>query len=112
MVAGYICWLEESRHTPIRGILLIRDLAFAGVAMGLMVRIFYSGIIDPFTSFLIIAMFYTYYLAMSYFDVIEDFIMRLMGLKESNMFNSKFLLTSKNDIANFLEIQDIISEKP
>jgi hypothetical protein len=37
--------------------------------------------------------------------------MRILGLKESNNYNAKFLLTSKYTIPDFLEIKDIISEK-
>lgn len=42
-VTGYICWLEESRHTPIRGMHLIRDILFAITYIALYVEEFHSG---------------------------------------------------------------------
>ena len=37
--------------------------------------------------------------------------MKVLGLKESNNYNAKFLLTSKYSIPDFLEIKDLINEK-
>ncbi len=46
IVTGYICWVEESRHTPIRGMCLIRDLLFAILLIGLYLNCFIKGSLD------------------------------------------------------------------
>ena len=58
-----------------------------------------------------LGVFFLYYIVLNFFDGIEELLLRIFGLKESNTFNAKFLLTSKHTIPDFLEIKDIISEK-
>lgn len=111
IVSGYICWIEESRHTPIRGMHLIRDVIFVIVFISLYIKIFYVGSFNISEPASIIGVFFFYYIVLNYFDGIEELILRILGIKEFNTFNAKFLLTSKHTIPDFLEIKDIISEK-
>lgn len=111
LVTGYICWIEESRHTPIRGMHLIRDVIFAIVCISLYINIVYVGTMEVSEPATELGVFFLYYIVLNFFDGIEELLLRIFGLKESNTFNAKFLLTSKHTIPDFLEIKDIISEK-
>jgi len=81
IVTGYICWIEESRHTPIRGMHLIRDVIFAILCISLFINSFYAGDITIDQPISVGVVFILYYLVLSYFEGIEDFLLRIFGLK-------------------------------
>ena len=70
IVTGYICYMEESRHTPLRGIYFIRDVIFAILVIGLLVGEYYDGSIKLDYTVSIIAVFVIYYYTNIHFSTI------------------------------------------
>jgi hypothetical protein len=110
ILSGYICYLEESRHTPIRGFVFLKDLFFILVFLA-QHMILNTSSDNSMAYIIIVIILYLANLAVqSFTNELESWVLLALGFKEKNVYSASFLLTEKSQPSNFLEIKDIISE--
>lgn len=57
---------------------------------------------------ILVLLYLVYYILLYYEERIEDTLLRIFGFKESNVYNSYFLLTQIRNEANFLKIKSTL----
>lgn len=60
LLSGYICYLEESRQTPIRGFLFGRDLFTLIAFLGVISNFYYDGKVKLEYGIIILCLFLIY----------------------------------------------------
>lgn len=110
LVAGYICYVEESRQTPIKGFSFIRDCVFLIVGLAFLGVLYFDGVYSYNYVVMVGVLFLFYYLVQSFSDEIESLFLLLLRISEEDCFNAKFLLTAKSSPCSFLDTRDTIKE--
>lgn len=109
ILCGYICYLEESRQTPLRGFVVIKDSFLMMTCLGLLSSVYMEGELS-YTEVLSILPVYLVGLVLQAFtNDIEQCLLLALRIKERNIYCASFLLTEKSQPSSFLEIKDIVT---
>jgi hypothetical protein len=102
IVCGYICFLEESRQTPIRGFVVLKDTAMCLIAMGVIAPVYRSGQGSIDQVLALLPMFAVAMIVQAFTNEIENGLLLALGVREKNIYSASFLLTEKSQPSSFL----------
>ena len=88
ILSAYICHIEESRQTPLRGFLFIRDLIILIGGFACLIKIYFDGKISLEYGIILLGFYFIYYIMQLLEVKMEESVLELLGLKESRSFNS------------------------
>jgi hypothetical protein len=110
VVSSYICYVEESRQTPIRGLIFTRDLIVTICCLICLSVFKQDGQYKSEYGFVVLGI-YLLFLILQLFEVkMEESVLQILGIKESYDYNSNFLLTQSRRETNYLKIQCTVQE--
>jgi hypothetical protein len=109
ILCGYICYLEESRQTPVRGFVVIKDSLLMLVSLGLLSSVYLDGQLTYAQVLSILPVYLVGLAVQAFTNDIEQWLLLALRVKERNIYRASFLLTEKSQPSNFLEIKDIVS---
>jgi len=66
LVCGYICYVEESRQTPIRGFLFIRDTLVVMCFLGALLKFQLDGILNFTYGIILVGLYFIYYVLQNF----------------------------------------------
>lgn len=95
-ISGYICYLEESRQTPLRGFVFIKDLFFILSCIGLYMAL--NASTSNATAFIaVVIVLYLFNLGTQAFtNELEMWVLLALGFRDKNVYSASFLLTEKS----------------
>lgn len=81
LLSAYVCYLEESRQTPIRGFLFVRDLGVAMGLLGALLGLGLDGRLRVEYGVVGLLLFVFYYGSLQVEEGLEDGVLRVLGIK-------------------------------
>ena len=80
MISGYICYLEESRHTPLRGFVFIKDVVLILIFLGLYMTLNSNG---SMTAYIVVAIILYLFniIIQSFTNELESWVLIMLGIR-------------------------------
>lgn len=78
--------------------------------LGTLLKFQMDGILDYTYGIILIGLYFIYYVLQNFEEKLEDSTLKMLGLKQSNIYNSHYLLTQTRDEANFLKIKSTLQQ--
>ena len=110
VLGGYICYLEESRQTPICGFLFVRDLIVIVGCLGGLVSVYIQGETNVELGLILAAFYFVYYVMLQFEEGMEDGVLRLLKIRGNDIYNAEYLLTQNKKESNYLNIKENIED--
>ena len=95
-ISGYICYVEQSRQTPLRGFVFIKDLFFILSCLGLYMALNANS--QNTTTYIVVVIFLYIFnlITQAFANELEHSVLLLLGIRQKNVYSACFLLTEKS----------------
>ena len=93
VLGGYICYLEESRQTPICGFLFVRDLACLMGVLACFINFYIFGEVSIKYGLILAGFYLIYYIMLQFEEKMEDGVLRVLKIRGNDVYNAAYLLT-------------------
>jgi hypothetical protein len=93
ILCGYICYLEESRQTPVRGFVVIKDSLLIMVCLALLSSVYMTGQLSYSSVLSILSVYLLGLILQAFTNDLEQCLLLALKIKERNIYRASFLLT-------------------